>query len=118
MSFNTSEAEVGKSAMLESRILYPKRNQQCLQFFYKMTGTTADDLVIWMKTDDGTGNVRKMKKVYTIQGVSNFFYLLLYFCAYSLIHIIFPIEIIKNSASCVVFMLCIFTFTFFLLFFH
>ncbi|XP_023692753.1 meprin A subunit alpha isoform X2 [Paramormyrops kingsleyae] len=71
MYFDTSEAEVGKSAMLESRILYPKRNQQCLQFFYKMTGTTADNLVIWMKTDDGTGNVRKMKKVYTIQGGSS-----------------------------------------------
>ncbi|XP_036406146.1 meprin A subunit alpha [Megalops cyprinoides] len=68
MQFNTSKSAPGKSALLESRILYPKRGQQCLQFFYKTTGNPGDLLVIWVKTDDGTGNVRKIKKVHTIKG--------------------------------------------------
>ncbi|XP_064196363.1 meprin A subunit alpha [Anguilla rostrata] len=68
MQFKTSGLEVGKSAVLESRILYPKRTQQCLQFFYKTTRNTSDVLVIWTKADDGTGNVRKLKKVHTIKG--------------------------------------------------
>uniref|UniRef100_A0A8C9S0H0 Meprin A subunit n=1 Tax=Scleropages formosus TaxID=113540 RepID=A0A8C9S0H0_SCLFO len=68
MQFNTSRLVVGSSALLESRILYPKRSRQCLQFFYKFTGAPGDQLVIWTKTDDGTGNVRKMKKVHTIKG--------------------------------------------------
>ncbi|XP_051781593.1 meprin A subunit alpha isoform X3 [Erpetoichthys calabaricus] len=56
------------SAILESRILYPMRSEQCLEFFYKMTGTSSSTLSLWIKTDDGTGNVRKMKKVHTIKG--------------------------------------------------
>ncbi|XP_061097594.1 meprin A subunit alpha [Conger conger] len=68
MQFKTSGLEAGKSAVLESRILYPKRSQQCLQFFYKTTGNSNNMLVIWTKTDDGTGDVRRLKKVHTIIG--------------------------------------------------
>ncbi|KAL0967500.1 hypothetical protein UPYG_G00253040 [Umbra pygmaea] len=68
MKFDTSEAMVGKSAVLESRILYPRRSQQCLQFFYKMSGPAGDKLVVWVKTVDGTGNVLSSKKVHTITG--------------------------------------------------
>ncbi|XP_066561506.1 meprin A subunit alpha isoform X1 [Amia ocellicauda] len=68
MHFNTSNGPVGKSALLESRILYPKRSHLCLQFFYKMTGSSQDLLVIWIKMNDGTGNVRKLRKVQTIKG--------------------------------------------------
>ncbi|XP_056150452.1 meprin A subunit alpha [Lampris incognitus] len=68
MKFDTSTGVAGKSALLESRILYPKRGEQCLQFFYKMTGAAGDKLVVWIRTDDGTGTVRSMRKVHTITG--------------------------------------------------
>jgi len=71
MHFDTSTGNAEQSALLESRILYPKRKLQCLQFFYKMTGSVKDSLVIWAKMDDGTGTVRKLKKLHTIWG--NFF---------------------------------------------
>ncbi|KAI4885801.1 hypothetical protein NFI96_013793, partial [Prochilodus magdalenae] len=68
MKFDTANKEVGHSALLESRILYPRRSYQCLQFFYRMTGGPNDQLVIWLRMDDGTGNVRKAKKVQTVVG--------------------------------------------------
>lgn len=68
MHFNTSSGVAEEAALLESRILYPKRKQQCLQFFYKMTGSPLDRLVIWVKRDDSTGNVRKLVKVETFEG--------------------------------------------------
>ncbi|XP_064411315.1 meprin A subunit alpha [Latimeria chalumnae] len=67
MYFDTKTGSAGQTALLESRILYPKRTQQCLQFFYKMTGSPLDKLVVWIKMDDGTGNVRKTSKVQTIK---------------------------------------------------
>ncbi|XP_073484967.1 meprin A subunit alpha [Aquarana catesbeiana] len=66
MSFDTHGGSVGKTAVLESRILYPKRTEQCLQFFYKMDGSPKDKLTIWVRLDDGTGNVRRMRKINTI----------------------------------------------------
>uniref|UniRef100_A0A8C2PTN2 Metalloendopeptidase n=1 Tax=Cyprinus carpio TaxID=7962 RepID=A0A8C2PTN2_CYPCA len=66
MHFDTSTGNLEQSALLESRILYPKRKMQCLQFFYKMTGSVKDRLVIWAKMDDGTGTVRKLKKLHTV----------------------------------------------------
>ncbi|CAI5683051.1 meprin A subunit alpha [Oreochromis niloticus] len=68
MKFDTSLGDAGKSALLESRILYPKRDEQCLQFFYKMTGGPGDKLVIWIRTDDGTGTVHSVEKIHTIIG--------------------------------------------------
>ncbi|XP_066215351.1 meprin A subunit alpha [Saccopteryx leptura] len=68
MLLNTSSGLAEEAALLESRILYPKRKQQCLQFFYKMTGSPLDRLVIWVRRDDSTGNVRKLVKVKTFQG--------------------------------------------------
>ncbi|XP_014457073.1 meprin A subunit alpha [Alligator mississippiensis] len=68
MYFDTRSGRVENAAILESRILYPKRAQQCLQFFYKMTGSLLDKLIIWVKQDDGTGNVRQLSKVKTFQG--------------------------------------------------
>lgn len=69
MLFSTMIGRPEESALLESRTLYPKRKLQCLQFFYKMTGSTKDRLVIWVKMDDGTGTVRKMKKIQTFSGI-------------------------------------------------
>lgn len=68
MYFNTQTGDPLQSALLESRTLYPKRKLQCLQFFYKMTGSAQDKLVVWAKIDDGTGTVRKMKKIHTFYG--------------------------------------------------
>ncbi|XP_073788594.1 meprin A, alpha (PABA peptide hydrolase), tandem duplicate 1 isoform X1 [Danio rerio] len=66
MHFDTSSGQAERSALIESRILYPKRKLQCLQFFYKMTGSAKDRLVVWARMDDGTGEVRKLKKLQTI----------------------------------------------------
>ncbi|XP_069344487.1 meprin A subunit alpha [Eulemur rufifrons] len=68
MQFDTSSGSAEEAALLESRILYPKRTQQCLQFFYKMTGSPSDRLVVWVRRDDSTGEVRKLVKVKTFQG--------------------------------------------------
>lgn len=68
MYFSTMYGKPSESALLESRTLYPKRKLQCLQFFYKMTGSPKDKLVIWVKMDDGTGTVRRMKKIHTFYG--------------------------------------------------
>uniref|UniRef100_A0A8C2VXW0 Meprin A subunit n=2 Tax=Chinchilla lanigera TaxID=34839 RepID=A0A8C2VXW0_CHILA len=71
MHLNTGTGALEEAALLESRILYPKRQQQCLQFFYRMTGSPSDRLVVWVRRDDGTGNVRKLVKVQTFQGDSD-----------------------------------------------
>ncbi|XP_012862226.1 meprin A subunit alpha [Echinops telfairi] len=68
MHFNTSSGTAEEAALLESRTLYPKRKQQCLQFFYKMTGSPSDRLVVWVRRDDSTGNVRKLVKIQSFQG--------------------------------------------------
>ncbi|KAJ4929486.1 hypothetical protein JOQ06_005093 [Pogonophryne albipinna] len=68
MKFDTSSGAIGNSAMLESRILYPKRDEQCLQFFYKMSGVAGDKLVIWIRTDDGTGTVQNDRRIHSITG--------------------------------------------------
>ncbi|XP_072134744.1 meprin A subunit alpha-like isoform X1 [Mobula birostris] len=67
MYFDTKNNRTGENAVLESRILYPRRDEQCLQFFYKMTGSPMDKLVIWMKMDDGTGTAQKLVKHHTLQ---------------------------------------------------
>ncbi|NXX96472.1 MEP1A protein, partial [Centropus bengalensis] len=72
MHFDTSSGKEGEVAVLESRILYPKKTQQCLQFFYKITGSLSDKLIIWLKEDDGTGNVRKMRKIQTFQADNDY----------------------------------------------
>lgn len=66
--FNTSYGSKGDAAVLQSRIFYPKRKHRCLEFFFKMTGNWEDKLIISVKKDDGTGNVRKLVKAKTFQG--------------------------------------------------
>ncbi|XP_062924551.1 meprin A subunit alpha-like [Mobula hypostoma] len=67
MYLDTKNSKAGQNAVLESRILYPRRDEQCLQFFYKITGSPMDKLVIWMKMDNGTGTVQKLVKIHTLQ---------------------------------------------------
>ncbi|XP_077782746.1 meprin A subunit alpha isoform X2 [Podarcis muralis] len=71
MYFNTSFGKRGETAILKSRILYPKRRNQCLQFFFKMTGSLWDRLFIQVVKDDGTGEVRRLVKAKTFQGDSD-----------------------------------------------
>ncbi|XP_075779257.1 meprin A subunit alpha [Pelodiscus sinensis] len=68
MYFDTGSGKAEDTALLESRILYPKRTQQCLHFFYKISGSPSDKLVIWVRKDNGTGAVNKLVKVKTFQG--------------------------------------------------
>nr|XP_006626070.1 PREDICTED: meprin A subunit alpha [Lepisosteus oculatus] len=68
MYFNTQIGQTDESAFLESRTLYPKRKLQCLQFFYKMTGSPKDKLVVWVRMDDKAGNVQKLVEVQTFSG--------------------------------------------------
>ncbi|CAM2112284.1 unnamed protein product [Caretta caretta] len=72
MYFSTSSGQAEDMALLESRILYPKRTQQCLQFFYKISGSPLDKLVIWVRKDNGTGTVNMLVKVKTFQGDSDY----------------------------------------------
>ncbi|XP_054826800.1 meprin A subunit alpha-like [Eublepharis macularius] len=71
MFFDTSFGKAGETAVLKSRILHPRRTQQCLQFFFRMTGSPKDRLFIWVMKDDGSGTVRALHKIQTLQGDSD-----------------------------------------------
>uniref|UniRef100_A0A663E6K8 Metalloendopeptidase n=1 Tax=Aquila chrysaetos chrysaetos TaxID=223781 RepID=A0A663E6K8_AQUCH len=49
MHFNTSAGAGGSTAILESRILYPKRGFQCLQFYFYNSGHESDRLYVWVR---------------------------------------------------------------------
>ncbi|GAB0182522.1 meprin A subunit beta [Grus japonensis] len=49
MHFNTSTGAAGSTAILESRILYPKRGFQCLQFYFYNSGHESDQLYVWVR---------------------------------------------------------------------
>ncbi|NWH51251.1 MEP1B protein, partial [Fregata magnificens] len=49
MHFNTSAGAEGSTAILESRILYPKRGFQCLQFYFYNSGHESDRLYVWVR---------------------------------------------------------------------
>ncbi|XP_009707751.1 PREDICTED: meprin A subunit beta, partial [Cariama cristata] len=49
MHFNTSAGAEGNAAILESRILYPKRGFQCLQFYFYNSGHESDRLYVWVR---------------------------------------------------------------------
>ncbi|NXE89887.1 MEP1B protein, partial [Menura novaehollandiae] len=49
MHFDTSAEREGSTAVLESRILYPKRGFQCLQFYFYNSGHERDRLEVWVR---------------------------------------------------------------------
>uniref|UniRef100_A0A8C4U2U3 Metalloendopeptidase n=1 Tax=Falco tinnunculus TaxID=100819 RepID=A0A8C4U2U3_FALTI len=49
MHFNTSAGAEGSTAILESRILYPKRGFQCLQFYFYNSGHESNRLYVWVR---------------------------------------------------------------------
>lgn len=52
MHFSTASGKVGDTALLETRLLYPKHSHQCLQFFYYHSGHTSDGLKVWVREYD------------------------------------------------------------------
>uniref|UniRef100_G3VYV7 Metalloendopeptidase n=1 Tax=Sarcophilus harrisii TaxID=9305 RepID=G3VYV7_SARHA len=49
MYFNSNSVKEGGKAILESRLFYPKRNFQCLQFYYYNSGNKDDKLKIYVR---------------------------------------------------------------------
>ncbi|KAK2901482.1 hypothetical protein Q8A67_009597 [Cirrhinus molitorella] len=66
MHFSTASGPEGNKALLESRVLYPKRGFQCLQFFLYNSGHVNDQLRIWTReydTANPNGSLRLIQKV-------------------------------------------------------
>jgi len=65
MHFDTgASVAAAAAAQLESRLLYPRRGYQCLQFFYYNSGAPEDKLSIWVREYDRVhpeGNLRLIK---------------------------------------------------------
>ncbi|KAH0500281.1 Meprin A subunit beta [Microtus ochrogaster] len=49
MHFDSSSANVGDTALLESRMLYPKRGFQCLEFYLYNSGSEKDQVKIYTR---------------------------------------------------------------------
>ncbi|NWZ23712.1 MEP1B protein, partial [Asarcornis scutulata] len=66
MHFNTSAVTQGSTAFLESRILYPKRGFQCLQFYFYNSGNESDLLRVWVReysSADPNGTLRFIEQI-------------------------------------------------------
>lgn len=48
MHFSTATGSSGDNAYLESRLFYPNRRRQCLQFYMYNSGGADDRLNIWV----------------------------------------------------------------------
>lgn len=68
MHFNASAASVGDAAVLESRLLYPKRGYQCLQFFYYHSAGANAALRIHVREYDEANPDGKVRLVKIIEG--------------------------------------------------
>uniref|UniRef100_A0A672F777 Meprin A subunit n=1 Tax=Salarias fasciatus TaxID=181472 RepID=A0A672F777_SALFA len=68
MHFSTGTASVGDNSLLESRILYPKRGYQCLQFFYYNSAGASDTLKIHVREYDAANPNGTLRFITTIEG--------------------------------------------------
>ncbi|KAM4688571.1 meprin A subunit beta-like isoform 2-T2 [Discoglossus pictus] len=68
MHFNTSRGNVWDRAMLESRLFYPKRGFQCLEFFYYNSGNESDQLNIWIREYTASAPNGTLKLIDSLQG--------------------------------------------------
>ncbi|XP_017206637.2 meprin A subunit beta isoform X2 [Danio rerio] len=71
MHFSTAGGPEGAKALLESRVLYPKRGFQCLQFFVFNSGHTSDRLRIWTRefdTENPNGTLRLVQQIHAPPG--------------------------------------------------
>ncbi|CAL8394437.1 meprin A subunit alpha [Gadus morhua] len=99
MYFDTSSGPPQTSALLESRTLYPRRKGQCLQFFYKMTGDPQDRLVVWLREDDGTGTIRKMRKVHTFHADSDHSWKIAHVSVASTVKFRYSLQAVRGGAA-------------------
>ncbi|XP_058250702.1 meprin A subunit beta [Hemibagrus wyckioides] len=74
MHFSTISGNVGDTALLESRLLYPNRNYQCLQFFYYNSGNQNDKLEIWVREYSEANPNGALRLIETIIGVPETFW--------------------------------------------
>ncbi|GAA6234023.1 meprin A subunit beta isoform X1 [Lates japonicus] len=68
MHFRTGTANNGDTALLESRLLYPKRGYQCLQFFYYNSGGPGDTLKIFVREYNKANPNGALRFIKTIDG--------------------------------------------------
>uniref|UniRef100_UPI0037E8B760 meprin A subunit beta n=1 Tax=Semicossyphus pulcher TaxID=241346 RepID=UPI0037E8B760 len=69
MHFNTSTATAGDTARLESRILYPKRGYQCLQFYAYSSGDITNSLEVLVREYDEANPNGKLRPVSGYHGI-------------------------------------------------
>ncbi len=68
MHFSTGTANPLDKARLESRLLYPKRGYQCLQFYYYNSGSPSDTLNIYVREYDEANPNGALRFIKTIDG--------------------------------------------------
>ncbi|XP_059914496.1 meprin A subunit beta [Gadus macrocephalus] len=68
MHFPSGAADAGAVAQLESRLLYPKRGYQCLQFFYYNSAAPEDTLSLWVREYDAAHPNGTLRLIKTIDG--------------------------------------------------
>lgn len=68
MHFNTGTANTDDTALLESRLLYPKRGYQCLQFFYYNSASFSDPLEIYVREYDKANPNGTLRRIFGIVG--------------------------------------------------
>uniref|UniRef100_A0A3Q1HYM6 Metalloendopeptidase n=1 Tax=Anabas testudineus TaxID=64144 RepID=A0A3Q1HYM6_ANATE len=68
MHFDTGTTSIGDTALLESRLLYPKRGYQCLEFFYYNSAGPNDTLKIYVREYDKANPDGKLRFIKTIDG--------------------------------------------------
>ncbi|XP_068090836.1 meprin A subunit beta-like [Hyperolius riggenbachi] len=66
--FSTSTGNAGDDAVLESRLFYPTRGYQCLEFFYYHSGSDDDQLNIWIKEYTTNSTNGTLRSIDAIQG--------------------------------------------------
>lgn len=68
MHFSTGRANTGDKALLESRLLYPQRGYQCLQFFYYNSAGPSDTLKVYVREYDKANPNGSLRLIKTIEG--------------------------------------------------
>lgn len=74
MHFNTGTANTGDTALLESRLVYPKRGYQCLQFFFYNSAGPSDTLKIYVREYDSANPNGALRLIKTIDGDYKFYW--------------------------------------------
>ncbi|KAM4704972.1 meprin A subunit beta-like [Rhinophrynus dorsalis] len=68
MHFSTITGKAGDAALLESRLFYPKRGFQCLEFFYYHSGHESDEFNIWIREYTAASPNGTLKLISVVNG--------------------------------------------------